>query len=501
MTVRGPDALKALDEALRDIRREEEDITRRLARGAEFIARFRETESELCRELAKLRLGPEAQGELGGHLRLAEQKARDLLRQHGADIAQKEKDLSELDHRLAALATERQTVSREAADAEAELGALARSVKSPEASARRNEAARLIEVAEASFKKAEQAEADREAKGKPYRLDPLFMYLWDRGYGTRGYRASRFSALGDAWVARLVGYPEARANFALLNQLPLKLKEHAERQKLAAEAALAEVDTLERAALDAAGGKPHREAFEKAQARLAAIDEEVLALEDRRDEDARQLRQFAQGSDPAFASAVNGLADALSREETKALLAMARATPTGADDVIVKKIDELRQRISDEEVDVNDQKARLRVLAERRRELEDIQYEFKKQRFDRPQSTFREDRLVGDMLNDFLRGEISAADYWGQWRGSQDWAGDGGQRPDRSQWPDSSFAGSGTPRRSGLPRRPPLPWGMGGPFGGGPFGGGSTPSGGFSRPRTGSSGSRTSGGFKTGGGF
>src|SRR5690606_2083819 len=100
-----------------------------------------------------------------------------------------------------------------------------------------------------------------------------------------------------------------------------------------------------------------------------------------------------------------------------------------------------------------DQKARLKTLAARRRELEDIQYEFKKQGFDNPRSTFGEDKLVGDLLNDFLRGGISAADYWGQWRRSQNWQG--GQPAPRQQtdspwggnsgggfsWPDSSFGG------------------------------------------------------------
>jgi chromosome segregation ATPase len=496
VTVQGPDALKALEDALKDIRREEDDITRRLSRSAEFIARFREAESELCRQLAKLRLEPEPGSVLSGKLRTAEQAARAMLRDHGASIAQAEAELGDLDARLAALAAERQTETIGASEAEKRLNALAKTLTIAGADKTRQAAAELIQTAEASFRKAELAEADREVKGKPYRGDRLFMYLWDRGYGTKAYRPSRFAAIGDAWVARLVGYAEARANFALLNQLPMRLKEHAEAQKRAAEAALADIEAAEREALDKAGGKPHREALEKAQARLTKIDDEMVATEDRRDERAKALRQLAEGSDPAFSAAVNGLADALSREDTKALLALARETSTGADDVIVKKIDELRQRISDEDLDVREQKSRLRTLAARRRELEDIQFEFKKQRFDRPQSSFREDRLVGDALNGFLRGEITAADYWGQWKGSQDWAGDGGApRGDRSAWPDQSFAGGGAPRRSGVPGlRPPFPWG------GGPFGGGGN-SGGFSRPRSGSSGTRTGGGFKTGGGF
>ena len=127
---------------------------------------------------------------------------------------------------------------------------------------------------------------------------------------------------------------------------------------------------------------------------------------------------------------------------------------------------------------------------------------------------------MGDLLNDFLRGGISAANYWDQWQRSQRWSGprddwnfdkrfggpDGWKRDDDDdddrrdnpwgdfRWPDNSFSGGGSNRK-----------GYGGPgggwgritFGNKGGGGGTT----FSRPRSGSSGNRSGGGFKTGGGF
>ena len=53
MSLSGPEALRSLDEALRDIRREEDEIAKRLARSAELVTKFKETESELLRQLAK----------------------------------------------------------------------------------------------------------------------------------------------------------------------------------------------------------------------------------------------------------------------------------------------------------------------------------------------------------------------------------------------------------------------------------------------------------------
>jgi hypothetical protein len=368
------------------------------------------------------------------------------------------------------------------------------------------------------MRKTTQAEADREQKGRPYRDDPLFMYLWNAGYGTKTYRANNLVVWLDGIVARMVGFPEARPNFAMLNEIPLRLREHAERQQANAKAASDELTALENAAIDKAGGKAAREAMEKVVADIAALDERVVSLQDERDEALKVQRELAQGSDPAFAAAIKGLAEALGREDLKNLLAEARETRTGQDDTIIAQIDDVRQRVKQEDEETLDQKQRLKTLARRRRELEDIQYEFKKQGFDNPRSSFGKDDLVGDLLNDFLRGGISAANYWDQWQRSQRWSGprndwnfderfggldddddddDDDDRRDSPwgdfRWPDNSFSGGSSRKGYGGP---------GGGWGRITFGnkggsGGTT----FSRPRSGSSGNRTGGGFKTGGGF
>jgi hypothetical protein len=525
MTLSGPEALRSLEDALRDVRREEDDIAKRLGRSAELIAKIKATESELLRQLAKVRLAPDVQSELTGRLSKAEADAREKLKAHQGALNSAEATLNDHDRTIAGLAAERGELVTKAAEHEATLKSIAERVageasKAPEYSAKRAEADELVHIAEESLRKTEQAEADREQKGRPYRDDPLFMYLWESGFGTKNYRANNLVRWLDGIVAGLVGYPEARPNFAMLNEIPLRLREHAERQRERAEAAVAEVRALEAEAVDAAGGKPVREALSAAEARIAAIDAETVEREDARDEAAKEQRELAQGNDPIFSGAVASLADSLARADIQTLLAEARATRTAEDDAIVTQIDDARRRAIEEEDETKDQKARLKTLAARRRELEDIQYEFKKQGFDNPRSTFREDNLVGDVLTEFLRGGISAASYWDRWRRSQNWQGgydpwrgnsrrdddddddddDRRSRKNRGssggfQWPDSSFSGGSRSNSGGSWGR--LPGGFGGGFGGGSSGGG----GGFSRPRTGSSGTRRTGGFKTGGGF
>jgi len=60
MSLAGPDSLRALEEALRDIRREEDEIAKRLARSAELLIKLRAQEAELYRLLGATRLDADA---------------------------------------------------------------------------------------------------------------------------------------------------------------------------------------------------------------------------------------------------------------------------------------------------------------------------------------------------------------------------------------------------------------------------------------------------------
>lgn len=489
MAISGPEALQSLDDAVRDIRYEEDSIAKRLARSAERVAKSRETEAELFRQLADIRLSPDVRAEMAGRLIQAEERAHEMIARHAKELSDADIALKSLDTQVADQARARRKVLEDIDQAQEKLKALSDKIakaiaKDPAYEAKRIEATGLDQIAGESMAKSALAETDREQKGSPYRADSLFMYLWAAGYGTKNYRANNLVRWLDSLVARMVRYDDARPNFAMLNDIPLRLRTHAERQVTLARIAEEELDALEQAAIDAAGGKPAREALGVARTQLEKFDTKMSALEDARDARARAFRHLVEGRDPAYEDANNVLAQNLGQQDIRALLADARATLTHEDDAIVAKIDDTRARIAEEEIESGDDKARLKILANRRRELEDIEWEFKKARFDDPRSVFREDDLTGDMLGEFLRGAVTAAVYWGQWRKSQSW------RAGTSDW----GGGIGLPR-SGRKRRRNTgnSWQSAGVSGGG-----------FSRPRAGSRGTRGArkfGGFKTGGGF
>ena len=514
MALNGPEALRSLDDAIHDIRREESEIGKRLARGAERAAKLRETEAELFLQLANLRLDISVGADTTAQLSRVEKHARAMLVQHAKELSTIEENLDALERSLADKSKQRQTFSSQTDDHQNELRALSSQIelaikKDPTYEEKRLLVQDLREIANESVRKTEQAETDQQQKGRPYRDDPLFMYLWEAGFGTKSYKASNLVQWLDSRVARMVGYDKARPNFAMLNEIPLRLREHAERQLAAAQEAENDLDLLEINAIDAAGGKPIRDKLARAQDAISKLDAEMVALEDERDEVTETFRHLAEGRDPQFEKAIQMLASSLQTEDVKHLWSEARRTATPKDDAVLVKIEDARAHVVQEKEDTQEHRARLKVLATRRRELEDIEFEFKKAHFDDPRSSFREGALAGDLLNEFLQGALSASNYWRQWQRSQHW------RPGTTDWGGGfGLPRSGRSNKSSSGRSPwsntgssssnRSPWGKLGA------------SGGFSRPRPGSksssplkrgsgrsgrSGSRKHGGFKTGGGF
>jgi hypothetical protein len=462
MVLSGPDALRALEEALRDIHREETEAAHRVSRSAELIARTREQEAALLLALCQSRPEADPGGSLAKAVEAAEANMHAMLAPHAAGLTDVEAALAAVDSEIADLTARRVERQLDAKRHDETLRELAARIR-PRLAGRADytlavEAAEAAQqIAAESLRKTLQAEADRDLKGKPYRDDRLFMYLWERGYGTKGYRTNPVVIWLDDMVARLVGYAEARPNFAMLNEIPLRLREHAERQADRATAAAEAVAALANAEIDADGGGAEREQLLAAVEAIDAIDVQIVALEDERDALARQRHELALGEDEAFAAAARSLTRVLRGTAADAVAEAAADTASSIDGQLI----EARQRVDDEEFDAQELRTRLRTLALRRRQLEDIVYELKQHGFDNPRAQFADAALTGDALSSFLRGSISAADYWEQWRRQQQWSGVSGDATGGDLGGPGGGWGllGGPPKGTGFsrPRRPQAP--------------------------------------------
>jgi len=429
MSLSGPKVLDALDDALRDIRREEGEILHKLSRTAERTAKVRETEGELLREFAAGRLLPEQEVELAGRLVSAQSRARQALDERAAEMTAATERLDILDREFSELLHSRSERLHDIDRQQMALRGLSARIATAISRDREHAAAqqnleRLKLVASAARAKARQADIDREQKGRAYRSDPLFAYLLDRDYGTPAYKSRGLVAGLDGWVAKLAGFDTARQQFAMLNAWPAQLRRHAELQAEQAVAAERVIDEIELGVIDNAGGATVRTALTDAQAKVEAIDIRLLAIQDERDAITAQQTGLVEVGDAAFDKAIAALVNALGSPDLQSLIGMTRRRSPEADAPLLAQLDDARLRVAEERNDTLDERSRLKTLAARRRSIEDIEYEFKAQKFDDPRSIFRDDDIVNGALSSLLTATMQPGDYWEALRQGQAWTVD-----------------------------------------------------------------------------
>lgn len=477
MLVSAREALSSVESAIGDVRSNESRLDQVLSSATQEAERQRKQLTDSYRSLALVRLDALKRNEAVGELDAAERRALDLLAAHKAKVETLLSRHGEAQKAVANAEEAHRSLTAAAEAARVPIGELQARVEAQMASDAMWTAQRAVvelarKVAEASDAKADQAEADRETKRKPYEADPLFMYLWGRGFATATYKAGNLVRAFDRMVARLVGYETARPNYALLNEIPLRLREHSDVRARALITEDAKLEAIERAALEAAGIVPLEAALAKAmtalegatkaladhQARLATLDQERQSL-------------INDGDRKAHDEALALLTDAIAREDLQVMYREAQATRSPDDDRIVTAIEAAQKAIVKADIDVAKIRNEMREVARRRGELEGVRDNFRRSRYERPGGQFElgQNEVLGDLIRGVLQGAVQGAVLWALFQR-------GYRRRDDDDDDDR---------------------------GGGPWGSGSSgpkfrfPSSG----RSGGGGFRTGGGFKGGGGF
>jgi hypothetical protein len=186
--------------------------------------------------------------------------------------------------------------------------------------------------------KASQSEEELAAKRSTYEKNDLFMYLWTRDYGTASYTAFPLVRALDAWVARLVGYDEARANYFRLQEIPKRLREHADRLAAEADAEEARLAQLWTAARDADGLGTHDAARDAAETDLDAVEDRLEKARQARHDLLEERGRYASGEDENTQAAIDLLAGEMRGADLARLLRDARETLHTEDDRIVSAV-------------------------------------------------------------------------------------------------------------------------------------------------------------------
>ncbi len=436
---------------------------RELSRLNTQLNRLRLETADQYRQLARFRLDEQRAGRITTRLGKANQAVPAFLDQHQKALATVEKEIGRLHQHQQELEAQREKL-RDARDkaADALQGQIAKSRAALEQTdayrQARQAAAEAVHVAKRADEKASCSEADLAEKGQPYRDDVLFMYLWQRRFLTPDYRHGGIIRMLDGWVAGLIGYKQANADFHMLNELPLRMREHATKAAGEARRRQQALLEMEKRAAERDGVPALQAALEKAEKKLQHANDDIEATEKQTRELLRQKNALAAGEDEYTLQAVALLASELESEDTIALLQQAKATPRPEDDTIVMKLHQLhkeQQRVISCIVELKEQQKQRRKALE---ELAKLREQFRRSNYDARRSTFPTELGLGILLGQVLGGGRSSGSAWDRIDHSQNW-----------DFPD--FGGGG---------------------GGGGFGG----FGGF-----GSGGGFGGGGFRSGGGF
>ena len=410
--ITGRQALNSIEEASAKVRSDEMRLDAALRSASEEAARLRQQRLKELRALAELKFHLIQKGELIQDLDAAEQQAKDLLdriQRAIGDAETRRQQATEDLQKTEAIARER----AEAFDAAAnELLAFKQQITPSITSdpawlgleAKVESASRIASEAD---KKAAQSEADRERKRTPYESDPLFMYLWRRKFGTSEYSSGFFVRYFDRKIAALINYQKARANYTMLNQIPVRLRDHANRAGMELQVEQQKRVALEHDRLIAAGGGPLQKKAAETKEALDAAEAEAQQARQRLDALDKQYDSIAlHDNSGAFTKAIELIVENDSRDDVRTLYREAARTKTDQDRIIVEKIDALTQSIVRADGEIIKLRDQIRETAARRIEIEQARREFRQRGFDYPGTTFGNDTTITDVIGGILEGAM-----------------------------------------------------------------------------------------------
>ncbi|MEO1265614.1 MAG: hypothetical protein AAFV26_07895, partial [Pseudomonadota bacterium] len=297
-----------------------------------------------------------------------------------------------------------------------------------------------------------EAEQEREEKRRAFEGDPLFMYLWRRRYRQSGYEASAIIRWLDGKVARLVGYNDARANYAYLLTLPERIEAHRDRVEAERDAIRSKRDEL----VSAETAKRLPDTFEamhdEAAARVATSDAGLNTSEAELAEIAEALNSYAEGKDAGYAEAIEALATSMEQQRIKELRAEVRRTKTPTDDEIVAEISKLDRRAGKLKGEIAETTEKIEEFADRREALIRLASDFRRKNYHRPKSEFEWDDDFDDLIENVARGALHIGELWLRAQMGQRWGrgpGDSYRRSKGISWGGLGGGGGGGRRRGG----------------------------------------------------
>lgn len=417
--IQGRDQLAIIDEHIAAVQNGVDDTHHRLEAARQRLTQIRNQTAEEFRRLARFRMDELAANRVAARLDDTDRAVLSLLERRTGELNELEAEIRQALDRQSTLTSEREAavrrrdervteIDRQAAELRAQLG------KQEAYRAQEKDAREAAAKAERAESKAAQAEADREEKGKPYRDDALFMYLWNRRFLTPDYAGRGLARALDGWVAKLIRYADARSHYFMLTELPLRLREHAERQKAAAAQASRKLQEMEAQAMQTDGLLQEKKALQAVQKEIEAVEARIEESEKRHAALLEKRSAYSTASDEISQQAIQLQVSEIKNDTLSNLYREAQATSRPEDDVIVSRIRDLAAEEQSLSAEIENLQSELHRQQKSFQEIEELRRRFRRSGYDSGHSYFPPGLDLGALLAMLLAGRASGGDVWGR---------------------------------------------------------------------------------------
>lgn len=413
----GRDALFSVEQAISRVRADEGGLDSTLQSAMEEAARLRREEAQAFRALARIKLDGLIRDKVIAGLDATERRAVAMIESHREALEELSRKREDAQKRLNEAEAAKHKCDQDLAHKLEELDQLRRKIadrikEEPDWQAAQAALEAARKIAANADEKASRSEADLAEKRKPYEDDPLFMYLWNKKHGQAEDKSWNIVRYFDRMVAGLTDYLGARANYTMLREIPLRLREHASEKQRDAGASQDRVLMLERKALVADGVEPIEAQVEAGNVAVKAAADAVLKIttELHQIEAERQVA-LGTGDDAVFNRAVELLAQALTQENLDRLYQDALRTPAQDDDELVMAIGRTRDALKKSDAEVSGIRAQIREVARRRVELEGARDRARNSGFDNPMGNYGSAQdAITQVIGGILRGALTGSE-------------------------------------------------------------------------------------------
>ncbi len=414
---KGTSALNNIDLSLTTIRDEVVRIDAELSRLTGQMGQNHRHRAKLFNDIARVRLAEIESGELNVNYTAADQHAAELLSQREGALENLNQQIDQINERIQSAEIHRETLLQSAnvtAQKIAEIeGQVQQQLEADNAYFEQYQKAKKAEsVADEAQQKTLRAQANMAEKAEPYQADDLFIYLWNRGYGTTEYEAGLLSRAIDAWLAKLINYEPSRVNYWNLIEIPKRLSEHSERVGDEADEQHKILQDIEVGALEAAGAAKLKFELDDIRLKLDEHDDRIESIETDLNQCVEQRMSYISGEDQYIAACIERISESLEHQSMDAIHHYVSGTNSTTDDRLVLELQDIDSRIRNIKENLVDVRGLQSSKLGRLKELEKVRRDFKNSRFDDARSGFGNQALIMETLSQFLRGGASGRDVW-----------------------------------------------------------------------------------------